>query len=86
VTGEATKQLKYDLIADPYCSQEQLFNSVGMDGYLRRLFDGYSSTVFCYGATGSGKTFTMQGETGGSGVMKNNGRKVKIILKGQIEV
>lgn len=28
---------------------------------LETLFKGYNATVFCYGVTGSGKTFTMQG-------------------------
>lgn len=86
VASDTSKQMKYDLIADPYCSQDQLFHSVGMPGYLRRLFEGYSSTVFCYGSTGSGKTYTMQGETGGSGVCCYNVRKLKTAWKGQIGV
>ncbi|KAH6826426.1 hypothetical protein C2S53_013520 [Perilla frutescens var. hirtella] len=33
------------------------------------LFQGYNATVFAYGATGSGKTYTMQGSDGLPGIM-----------------
>jgi Kinesin motor domain len=78
--------LKYDLVADPYSNQEEIFRSVGMPGYIKRLFEGYSSTVFCYGPTGSGKTFTMQGETGGSGVLVFYSRKTMTTIQRQTGV
>ena len=28
---------------------------------LSRVMDGYNATIFCYGATGTGKTHTMHG-------------------------
>ncbi len=28
---------------------------------IRKVVDGYHSTIFAYGQTGSGKTFTMEG-------------------------
>ena len=68
MTGDSTKLLRYDLVADPYSDQEQVFQAIGVSAYIKRLFHGYSSTVLCYGPTGSGKTYTMQGETAGSGV------------------
>ena len=42
-------------------NQEAFFRSLGLREHVKKLFEGYSSTVFCYGTTGSGKTFTMQG-------------------------
>lgn len=53
--------MKYDYVADQDVNQEEFFLSLGLRENVKRLFEGYSSTVFCYGTTGSGKTFTMQG-------------------------
>ena len=30
-------------------------------GIIQQVIEGYSGTVFCYGQTGAGKTFTMGG-------------------------
>nr|AMS24234.1 kinesin 10 protein [Marsilea vestita] len=37
--------------------------------FLPKLFEGQNATVFAYGATGSGKTYTMQGSDGHPGLM-----------------
>ena len=36
---------------------------------VRRVMEGYHGTVFAYGMTGTGKTFSMQGTTGSPGVI-----------------
>ena len=33
------------------------------------MIDGYNSTVFAYGATGAGKTYTMTGSQDKSGII-----------------
>lgn len=42
-------------------SQQQLYDTVGINGFLEAALDGYAVTVFAYGQTGSGKTYTMAG-------------------------
>ena len=43
------------------CSQEKLFESCGVLPLLDHVLEGYSATVFAYGPTGSGKTYTITG-------------------------
>ncbi|KAL0476622.1 kinesin-like protein [Acrasis kona] len=49
-------------------TQEQLFNNE-VAPYLESLYQGYNTTVFCYGITGSGKTYTMQGSQSQPGII-----------------
>ena len=43
------------------CSQEELFGRCGVLPLLDHVLEGYSATVFAYGPTGSGKTYTVTG-------------------------
>jgi hypothetical protein len=43
------------------CTQEQLFEGCGVLPLLDHVLEGYSATVFAYGPTGSGKTYTITG-------------------------
>mmetsp|Transcript_30325 Transcript_30325/g.66360 ORF Transcript_30325/g.66360 Transcript_30325/m.66360 type:complete len:786 (+) Transcript_30325:91-2448(+) len=43
----------------PEASQEDIFEAASP--ILDRTMEGYNGTVFCYGVTGSGKTYTMTG-------------------------
>jgi len=48
--------------------QEEIYNLTTrnlVDGVL----EGFNATVFSYGATGSGKTYTMIGDTNNPGIM-----------------
>ena len=38
-----------------------MFEEAGLNKLVRRVVEGYHSTIFAYGQTGSGKTFTMEG-------------------------
>lgn len=42
--------------------QEGVFDTVARDT-IKGALEGFSGTVFCYGQTGAGKTFTMSGST-----------------------
>ncbi|ORZ39881.1 P-loop containing nucleoside triphosphate hydrolase protein [Catenaria anguillulae PL171] len=60
--------LAFDRVFDERATQEQVF-----DQTARLLIDdvlgGTNATVFAYGATGSGKTHTMQGKDGSLGIV-----------------
>ena len=46
-------------VADPSGSQSEVFETVGKPT-SEYVLEGYNSTIFAYGQTGAGKTFTMQ--------------------------
>jgi hypothetical protein len=39
----------------------QFYSKCEIDNLLNQTIDGYHATVFAYGQTSSGKTFTMEG-------------------------
>ena len=47
----------------PSVSQSVVFNDFGIQELVHNAMDGYSATVFAYGMTGSGKTYTVFGDT-----------------------
>lgn len=51
----------FDQVFGPQCDNLTVFNQVGTD-LVQKLFDGFNATLFAYGMTGSGKTYTMLGE------------------------
>jgi len=55
-----TKQFSFDYVAAESVSQEMIFNLVGKP-LTDACLEGYNATVFAYGQTGAGKTFTIQG-------------------------
>lgn len=48
----------YDHAFDESTSQEQIYDSC-IKNLMEGLFEGYNATVFAYGQTGTGKTYTM---------------------------
>lgn len=54
------KRFTYDYVASEATSQAELFEEVGRSISLACL-NGYNGTIFAYGQTGAGKTFTIQG-------------------------
>jgi hypothetical protein len=47
-------------VAGQDCTQDHVFETVGRPS-CEACLEGFNSTVFAYGQTGAGKTFTMQG-------------------------
>lgn len=45
---------------EKYATQQKVFNDLGND-VLTSAYDGYNSTLFAYGQTGAGKSFSMVG-------------------------
>ena len=52
----------FDEIFDIETSQEEIFN-ISAKPAVNSVLEGYNSTIFAYGQTGTGKTFTMEGFT-----------------------
>ncbi len=54
------KNFSLDWVADESISQEQFYNQAAIP-ILRSFFQGYNCTIFAYGQTGAGKSYTMLG-------------------------
>lgn len=78
--GISGKSIKYDNIFDEKANQEKIFNTIIVEK-IEQMLDGYNVTVFAYGQTGTGKTYTMQGDIGNpirEGIIP---RSIKYILQ-----
>lgn len=60
-SGVHSKSFRYDYVANEQTSQEQFYKKLGVKDNILKMFEGYNTTIFAYGPTGSGKTYTMQG-------------------------
>ena len=58
----------FDFAFDKYSSQKFVFEN-STKFLIEGVAGGYNATVFAYGATGAGKTYTMLGEEGNPGIM-----------------
>jgi hypothetical protein len=58
-------QYHFDAVFQPG-SQEEIFQDCA--DLVQSVLDGYNATVFAYGQTGAGKTYTMFGEPGSPGI------------------
>ncbi|AFM99464.1 kinesin motor domain-containing protein [Encephalitozoon hellem ATCC 50504] len=66
--GEAVKY-EFDGVFGPDCTQDQVFERFRC--IVPRLIKGHNQTLFCYGSTGAGKTYTMVGHGRSYGLMHN---------------
>jgi predicted nucleic acid-binding Zn-ribbon protein len=57
---DAAKEFRYDRVFGPEATQEAMFDEV--ESQVASVVDGFNTTVFVYGQTGAGKTFTMMGD------------------------
>ncbi len=63
VTIEAKPDIKsfnYDFVGDENIEQETIFNKIARP-IADACLEGYNGSIFAYGQTGAGKTFTIQG-------------------------
>ncbi|XP_017769051.1 PREDICTED: kinesin-like protein KIF3A [Nicrophorus vespilloides] len=60
VGNEKTKSFKFDHVFGPVCTQMDLYRHIAYP-IVEKSFQGYNGTIFAYGQTGTGKTFTMAG-------------------------
>lgn len=58
---KVTKNFTYDQVFGQYTRQEELFKAC-IQPIIHEVFKGFNCTVFAYGLTGTGKTYTMEGD------------------------
>lgn len=61
-------QYTYDHVFDNKTTQETIFSTTAQNA-VEWVIEGYNSTIFTYGPTGTGKTFTMFGSTEKPGII-----------------
>ncbi|KAJ1621618.1 P-loop containing nucleoside triphosphate hydrolase protein [Pavlovales sp. CCMP2436] len=54
-------RFRFDGVADPACDQADVYAIGGVSELVASTVSGYHATIFAYGQTASGKTFTMEG-------------------------
>lgn len=54
------KDFTFDAVYEPLCAQAKFYDDTGY-AIVESVMDGYNGTIFAYGQTGTGKTFTMVG-------------------------
>jgi len=67
--ADGGKVYEFDYVFDERSTQEQVYRATAAP-LVRSVFDGFCATVFAYGATSSGKTYTMVGTATDPGIMK----------------
>ncbi|XP_050463341.1 kinesin-like protein KIF19 isoform X3 [Cataglyphis hispanica] len=64
----APRQYLYDIVFGENATQEEVYEETTKN-LAQDVLNGYNATVFAYGATGSGKTYTMVGTSSNPGIM-----------------
>jgi kinesin family protein 5 len=59
-TDNSTSEFQFDRVFPSQSSQEEIFE-VAARPIIDSVLSGYNGTIFCYGQTSSGKTYTMEG-------------------------
>ena len=60
-SSEPPKTFTFDSVFPPNTEQERIYQATAMP-ICDSVMEGYNGTIFAYGQTGTGKTFTMEGE------------------------
>lgn len=58
---EIQKMFTYDFVFGPDCPQAKIYEESSF-ALVENVVEGYNGTIFAYGQTGCGKTFTMMGD------------------------
>ncbi|KAG9397158.1 Kinesin motor domain [Carpediemonas membranifera] len=58
--GDMQHQFSFDKVLDEDATQQEVFDAAAKD-VLADVLKGYNSTIFAYGQTAAGKTYTMEG-------------------------
>jgi len=61
--GQSFKKYAFDRVFGPDSSQEMVFDEA-IRPFVESVLEGFNCTVFAYGQTGTGKTYTMEGNSG----------------------
>lgn len=68
IEHDTAGMFKFDKVYSGKNSNSDIFSN-SVDPLIQQVCDGYNATVFAYGTTGSGKTYTMQGVQNDPGVI-----------------
>ena len=66
--GREGGDYRYDNVFSPHDQNARVYDAAAKR-LVRRVMEGYHGTVFAYGMTGTGKTFSMQGTANSPGVI-----------------
>lgn len=66
----STKIFTFDAVFDWNSEQQELYGEI-FRPLVDSVLEGFNGTVFAYGQTGTGKTFTMEGSPDKPGVIPN---------------
>ncbi|KAK1812984.1 Kinesin-like protein kip2 [Friedmanniomyces endolithicus] len=66
--GKEGGDYRYDSVFSPHDNNSRVYDNAAKR-LVRRVMEGYHGTVFAYGMTGTGKTFSMQGTATSPGVI-----------------
>ncbi|KAL1463359.1 hypothetical protein WDU94_015116 [Cyamophila willieti] len=75
-----TKQFTFDRVYDAKSTQCELYEE-SVRPMVEQMFLGYNVTIFAYGQTGTGKTFTMEGNRRERGIMQNAFKQIFEFVK-----
>jgi hypothetical protein len=67
VSAVDDKVYSFDKVFPEVASQEEIYHSVA--DHVRATVNGYNTTIFAYGTTGSGKSYTMTGDKTAPGII-----------------
>ena len=67
VSAVDDKIFSFDKIFPEECTQEDIYSSVS--AHVKATVSGYNTTIFAYGSTGSGKSYTMTGNSTAPGII-----------------
>lgn len=67
VSAVDDRLFSFDKIFSEDCSQEDIYKNVST--YVKATVRGYNTTIFAYGSTGSGKSYTMTGTSACPGII-----------------
>ncbi|KAL7999410.1 putative kinesin-like protein [Plasmopara halstedii] len=62
----------FDHVYDQHCTQGTVYENTAK-AVVESSLEGYNATIFAYGQTGTGKTYTMEGFNSGSGSVEERG-------------
>lgn len=65
----------FNAIFGPESEQQELYDQTAF-GLVESVLEGYNGTIFAYGQTGCGKTYTMTGDSESPGVIPNSFRHI----------
>ena len=68
IKKEKVSKYHYDFVFGEDSTQSQVYKTTTYN-LLTKVLEGYNATIFAYGATGTGKTYTMVGDKSNLGIM-----------------